>query len=180
MSANSVVTDDDVIKSYIFGDLDEQMTAQLEADPFRLHSSLVAVLQGVDAQLTMRKADADLYQNDCLASGNGKSDWFQYKAEYEEWRGRAVGFKRHVVAKLQHVKELRGAAKSQRHRHGKGERATKEGQDVIRAMRIVSGAVGRLTSVYEAAVEVLADDSDQNWDRLQEAVKEMGNFNGPE
>lgn len=53
-------------------------------------------------------------------------------------------------------------------------RETNEGRAFVRALRLVTGGMGRLVNVYEASRALLIEDSDDNWLALEEAVAEVG------
>lgn len=50
----------------------------------------------LESQFMERKADAQIFQNACFGAGpKGKREWFEYKAQYDSWRGRQALPSRH-------------------------------------------------------------------------------------
>jgi hypothetical protein len=47
----------------------------------------------LESQFMERKADAQAFQNACFNAGpEGKREWFEYKAQYDQWRAGARRF----------------------------------------------------------------------------------------
>lgn len=92
-----------------------------------------------------------------------------------EWRPRAKSALNHKVAEYRWLKDwIRTHGSARLHEPGRGGRETDVGKDVVKAMRLISGAVGRMTNLYEAAVALIDDDCDDNWVRLKDAVDDVG------
>lgn len=84
---------------------DEDARAELERDPREWRDALVEFIQNIDAQFTRRRSEANEVKAENLKNGT-KAEWFRYEAGWDEWRGRANGLKRRLVAKLSEVKAL--------------------------------------------------------------------------
>ena len=59
-------------------------------------NGLKAILSDLETQNIQRKADAEAFRTDCMRKGpSGKQEWFDYKAEWDAWKGGAssVAFK---------------------------------------------------------------------------------------
>lgn len=70
------------------------------------YDTLCDIKRDVETQLTARKADFFELANETHAAGDTVR-YHQAKAEYEAWKARALGFKRHVETALADVKALR-------------------------------------------------------------------------
>jgi hypothetical protein len=59
----------------------------------------------LESQFMERKADAQAFQNACFNAGpEGKREWFEYKAQYDQWR---AGARRFQAGIQQRIKENR-------------------------------------------------------------------------
>ncbi len=73
------------------------------------------MVRETDNLLTTRAAELDAYRQDCHRRGEaGKRDWFDAEAEHKVWRGRALGWKRALEARLMVAKERNREARIQR------------------------------------------------------------------
>lgn len=94
----------------VFG---ETEAAGLSDDVERWYATLVEINRDVAVQLSNRKADLAEFRQECLRQGEeGKTRYFESQAAFEDWRGRALGFKRHVERRLSEVKLLRNEARN--------------------------------------------------------------------
>jgi hypothetical protein len=84
---------------------DERATKYLEQDLGEWLSGLTSLHQDLEAQFASRKGNAITFQNECVQHRK-KQEWFDYKADYERWRGGANSFKRRLVARLREVKAM--------------------------------------------------------------------------
>ncbi len=59
-----------------------------EAGLRRWANALRELTRELETQFAKRKADAESFQNACLAEGSDadKREWYEYKAEYDRWR----------------------------------------------------------------------------------------------
>lgn len=74
---------------------------------------IVGHIQSIDAQLVTRKGELETYQSACYAMGpQGKQAYLDALNEYNQWRSKAIGAKRHRVRELQDVKAQIKAANS--------------------------------------------------------------------
>jgi hypothetical protein len=81
----------------------------------RTYTTLVEMVRETDNLLTTRAAELDAYRQDCYRRGEaGKRDWFDADAEHKVWRGRALGWKRALEARLMVAKERNPEARIQR------------------------------------------------------------------
>lgn len=97
------------LQQLAIADLRRQLTppqrAELRSDPKRWYDGLVMALQDVDSQLSHHAAELTVFQQECFAAGeDGKQRWFAAKAEHNEWRGRALTFRRIVIKQMRKVK----------------------------------------------------------------------------
>jgi hypothetical protein len=70
-------------------------------------NGLKAILSDLETQNIQRKADAEAFRTDCMRKGpSGKQEWFDYKAEWDAWKGGAARFKRSVQMNLAEAKQL--------------------------------------------------------------------------
>lgn len=82
----------------------------------RTHDTLTAMLAEVDAELTSKAADLEVYRQDCWARGAaGKRDWFAAQAEHGEWRRRAVRAKQAITRRKRAAKEAARVARLEQH-----------------------------------------------------------------
>jgi hypothetical protein len=69
--------------------------------------TLVHLRREMETQFAERKAAAEQFQTECFARGySGKADWFEYKAEYDEWRARGNRFTTMLTARLDEAKRI--------------------------------------------------------------------------
>jgi hypothetical protein len=69
--------------------------------------TLIHLRREMEAQFSERKAAAERFQTECFARGySGKADWFEYKAEYDEWRARGNRFTTMIAARLDEAKRI--------------------------------------------------------------------------
>ncbi len=74
----------------------------------------------VEAQFLQRKAEAQDFQNQCHQMGpTGKSEWFEYKAQYDHWRSGARRWLQSIVNALNRAKQARyeGGEKADKQAH---------------------------------------------------------------
>ncbi len=77
----------------------------------------------LETQFMERKADAQVFQNACFRAGSdGKQEWFEYKAQYDQWRAGARRFHASVQAKIKENKSLMKDSRAA----GEGERYASE------------------------------------------------------
>lgn len=67
--------------------------------------ALGAKKSDVETQLVQRKADHAQIQVRCWNTRNN-DEWFRADAEYQTWRGKAIGFKRLIETALSRVKAI--------------------------------------------------------------------------
>ena len=73
----------------------------------RWSDALHELNKDLEAQFMERKADAQVFQNACFAAGpEGKREWFEYKAQYDQWRAGARRFHAGIQAKIKENKTL--------------------------------------------------------------------------
>jgi len=71
------------------------------------YAALSSLKQQIEAQFIERKAAALDYQQECFTrGGEGKKDWFAYKADYEVWRGKARRFLISIQDKMREARTL--------------------------------------------------------------------------
>lgn len=78
---------------------DPEMWEALLARPLikRTRALLAEMRNQVEATLRKRERESTEYQLECLNNrASGRTDWVAHKAEYQDWRKKAVGFKRLV------------------------------------------------------------------------------------
>ena len=69
--------------------------------------ALVTVNQEIQTQFAQRRATSEEEHARCLAGGpSGKASWFEYKLQYDRWRGAANAFKHKVEERLRENKRL--------------------------------------------------------------------------
>jgi hypothetical protein len=100
---------DEEYRSIIRAELDgdAEAASYLEQNIDEWHRGLQELFLDIEAQFAKRKGDALAFQQVCLREDRPKREWFDYKAEYDQWRGRAAHFKKIVQARLAEVKEMR-------------------------------------------------------------------------
>lgn len=84
---------------------DEDAREELEGDLREWRDALVEFIQDIDGQFAHRRAEASEMKAQCLRDDTAP-EWFRYDAAWADWRGRANGLKRRLVAKLSEVKAL--------------------------------------------------------------------------
>lgn len=115
----------ELASAYVRGTLTDDQVTAIEQDLYALQDALQDVVLSIEEQLAARKAEAGTFHSKCLDSGDdGRTEWFHFKNDYEEWRSKAVGFKRHVDRTLRDVK------RKIRERHDEGRQ-----QDLWEAIR---------------------------------------------
>jgi hypothetical protein len=68
---------------------------------------LRAILSDLETQRIQRKADAEAFRTECFRKGqSGKQEWFDFKAEWDAWKGGASRFTRSVQTSLAEAKRL--------------------------------------------------------------------------
>lgn len=89
----------------------------------RWSDTLRELKKELEAQFGQRAADAQGFQNQCFAAGQeGKREWFEYKAQYDQWRAGARRFHASVQAKIKENKSLMKDSRAA----GEGERYASE------------------------------------------------------
>ncbi len=87
-----------------------------EAGLQRWSDTLRELKKELEAQFGQRAADAQSFQNECFAAGpEGKREWFEYKAQYDQWRAGARRFTNSIEAKLAENKRLMRGSKGVTH-----------------------------------------------------------------
>jgi hypothetical protein len=77
----------------------------------RTQAALTGFHRDIEDQLAQRRADMDAFQGECFARGpGGKDEWFSAKREYDEWRRRALGFRRFVQQRESFAQQAATAA----------------------------------------------------------------------
>lgn len=89
------------------GSATEQELQALNADPGRWYVELVGIKESVDKSLGRKKGELAEYKAECLRRRGGEADYRMAEAEYEEWKSRAVGFKKHVERKMREVRSIK-------------------------------------------------------------------------
>ena len=78
-----------------------------EANLQKWSDVLHEINKDLEAQFMERKADAQVVQNACFAKGpDGKREWFEYKAQHDQWRAGARRFHASIQAKIKENKNL--------------------------------------------------------------------------
>lgn len=73
----------------------------------RTFDFLNARFRDVEDQLAERRAGIEAVQQDCHQMGpDGKAEFFVAKGEYQEWRRRAIGYRRILGARLREAKAV--------------------------------------------------------------------------
>ncbi|GAA2770379.1 hypothetical protein [Streptomyces showdoensis] len=73
----------------------------------RTQSVAAAKHQRTAHALRKRKAEREVFQQECLARGyEGKRDWFETRAEYESWRSRAGNFHQTMQKALSEIARI--------------------------------------------------------------------------
>lgn len=63
--------------------------------------------EDIKVQHTERRAEADRKQQECFRSGpEGKNEWFEFRAQYQTWRGAARRYEIGINAARAEAKEL--------------------------------------------------------------------------
>jgi hypothetical protein len=97
-------------------DGNEAATAFLMQDAEEWLQRLIELFQSIETQFSQRKAEAMEFQNACLRKGGrGKQEWFDYKQEWDTWRGSANHLKKLVVARQREVKTIRSEQNRDNH-----------------------------------------------------------------
>jgi hypothetical protein len=74
----------------------------------RTHQILGDLMNSLNDELTNKRAERAAFRQECFAQGEeGKQRWFDTEAEYEDWRRRAVGYKRAIEHRLGQTKLAR-------------------------------------------------------------------------
>ncbi|WP_141576179.1 hypothetical protein [Actinomadura sp. WMMA1423] len=77
----------------------------------RTHGVLGAAFRDVEDQLAERRADMESYRQECHVEGAaGKGKWFAAQGEHQEWRRRAIGYRRILSRRLAEAKHAAGNA----------------------------------------------------------------------
>lgn len=78
----------------------------------RTYNALTACYNDVCDQLAQRKAEMAAFQQECFNTGpDGKQTYFAAIGEHEEWRSRALGYRRLLSARITETKGLLATAK---------------------------------------------------------------------
>jgi hypothetical protein len=81
----------------------------------RIRSLLVAELNHVTSELSARASDLAVLEQECHAQGPaGKARWFEAQAPYNEWRAKAIRFKRLVETRLAETKRAEVVVRRER------------------------------------------------------------------
>lgn len=104
----------------------------------RTHGMLSGAFRDIEDQLAQRRADMDSFRQECFAQGQaGKGAWFSAWGEYQEWRQRAIGYRRILQRRLTESKSaLRGVTTPPRPRQPQPPPAANPGRK-IRQMQTV-------------------------------------------
>jgi hypothetical protein len=77
----------------------------------RTHSALVHRHHDLEGQLAERNARMEVLRQECHDRGaRGKQDWFVANAEHQEWRGRALSYRRLIGTRMIQTKRLLNSA----------------------------------------------------------------------
>lgn len=73
----------------------------------RTFNLLTDRFRDVEDQLAERRARIDVFQQECHDMGpDGKAEYFAARGEYQEWRRRAIGYRRVLGARLRETKAV--------------------------------------------------------------------------
>lgn len=141
-TAEAVTVDRDLVVADSHGEVEPPLDVLL-ADDFEgvveWCRILTAEVMDANTQFAERKAELAVVQNDCHHEGKaGKQRYFDEKAEYEDWRGRAAYRKGKLEQRLSVAKALR----SKMHRDGLHQPLVDEAGVMARAIRVHRDAVG--------------------------------------
>lgn len=96
---------------------DELWEALLSPDSvIRVQDLLIAIQSDVNRQLQTRKAELATARLESQASGEVLPEFLDLKAEYDDWRRRATGFRDMVSRRVRQAQAASRAAKRDRHR----------------------------------------------------------------
>ncbi|TDD37836.1 hypothetical protein E1287_07190 [Actinomadura sp. KC06] len=71
----------------------------------RTHAALGSAFRDVEDQLAERRADLESFRQECHQAGPaGKDKWFAAQGEHQEWRRRAIGYRRILQRRLSEAK----------------------------------------------------------------------------
>lgn len=110
--ALSALSDEDfltIVQSEQRGEVQSVWSAALRhpANVNRWCDALTQVKRDIEAQLTARAAELAALQQECFSRGfAGKGDYFSAKAEYDQWRAKAVWAKSKTENALTEAKRL--------------------------------------------------------------------------
>jgi hypothetical protein len=90
------------------------------------------------------------------------------KGEFRDWRHRAKKALSYKMDEYRAIKEWIREASRQEYSKPRNEGASR---DFVKSLRCVTGGVGRLINVYDAATALLKDDTDENMAALADAVE---------
>lgn len=125
---------------------------------------LTALNLDVEGQLASRKAGMDDFQAQCWASGaSGRSAWFEGKREYDEWRRRALGWRRMVQRQMMFAKRHAAAAAPARVPNPQKAESRKHNHDVLLDL---ARAVVRHQQRVQNGEDAGPEDDEALWSKL--------------
>jgi len=102
-------TIEDIARDDLKGSCNEDEAAWLRSGEVAKswRSCLVTFKQDVEKQFALRKADLGTFQQECMRRGeSGKQDYFQEKADHEEWKAQAGHYKCLIEKRIQEAKKI--------------------------------------------------------------------------
>ena len=133
-----------------------------EANLQRTHEALTAVNHRTASTLRRRKTEREAFHQECRQRGAaGKTEWFETKAEYEDWRRKAAFFHQATLAAISELTKLakdRNRAGNQRNR-----------DDSREALRKLAAAVNRHQAAHAKSGQIAEQGDYELWrllDRL--------------
>ena len=138
-----------------------------EANLNRTHEALKAVNHRTASTLRRRKTEREAFHQECRARGAaGKQEWFETKAEYEDWRRKAAFFHQTTLAAISELTKL----SRDRNRAG-NQRNQNESRETLRKL---AAAVNRHQAAHAKSGEIAAQEDYELWQLLDRLTVPCG------
>jgi len=138
-----------------------------ETNIHRTHEALKAVNHRTASTLRRRKAEREAFHQECRKRGAaGKNDWFETKAEYEDWRRKAAFFHQTTLAAISELTQLT----RDRNRAG-NQRNQDESRETLRKLAV---AVNRHQALHAKSGQIAGQEDYELWQFLDRLTVPCG------
>lgn len=157
----------DMVIAEVRGQATFEETEELQADPIAWRDELAAIVAHCDEQFALRKADID---EELEEWGEESAEYDEALEEYEAWKRKAMGFKRHISDRLRDVKRLAKA-----HNIARDTRSQARATVVKAAMRVREADKTLGEEEFESALADLYEALDHFDEQFEEADRVLEN-----